>query len=162
MATFSKALRAVPCALLVAGALAPAAAAQDRHAGVASRPAARIPSALVGMWSSAGGAAEIIYDFRRDGTYRHAGVLLQQRESGTFSFQIGARGTVTVRGRSLVLRPRSGFQQLRDPDDPSSNYRRPISRRPERYRWAVSGFGASATLSLTNPRTGLTVEYERQ
>jgi hypothetical protein len=120
----------------------------------------RLPSALVGTWDSAEGAAEIVYVFRSDGTYKHAGVLLQERPSGLFSFKIGARGTVTVRGRSLVLHPRSGFQSLHDPDDSSRDYRKPISRAPERYRWSISGYGSSARLRLTD-RTGNTVTYHR-
>jgi hypothetical protein len=125
-----------------------------------ARTSARLPSALVGTWDSAEGAAEIIYVFRADGTYKHAGVLLQERASGTFSFKIGARGTVTVRGHSLVLHPRSGFQSLHDPDDSSRDYTEPIDRSPERYRWSITGYGTSARLRLTD-RTGNTVTYHR-
>jgi hypothetical protein len=70
---------------------------------------------LVGTWDSAEGAAEILYVFKADGTYKHAGVLLQERPGGLFTFKIGARGTVTVRGRSLILHPRSGTESLHDP-----------------------------------------------
>jgi hypothetical protein len=121
---------------------------------------ARLPSALVGTWDSAEGAAEIIYVFRSDGTYKHAGVLLQERPAGLFSFKIGARGTVTVRGRSLVLHPTSGFQSLHDPEDSRRDFRRPIGTAPERYRWSISGYGSSARLRLTD-RTGNTVTYHR-
>ena len=123
-------------------------------------PSSRLPSPLVGTWDSAEGAAEIIYVFRSDGTYKHAGVLMQERPSGTFSFTIGARGTVTVRGRSLVLHPRSGTQTLHDPDDRSRDFRQPISTAPERYRWSVSGYGRSARLTMTD-QTGNAVTYHR-
>jgi hypothetical protein len=121
---------------------------------------ARLPSPLVGTWDSAEGGAELIYVFRSDGTYKHAGVLLQERPAGWFSFKIGALGTVTVRGRSLVLHPRRGVQSLHDPEDDSRDFRRPIDTVPERYRWSIAGYGSSARLRLTD-RTGNTVTYHR-
>jgi hypothetical protein len=133
---------------------------QQLEPAVGARTSPRLPSALVGTWDSAEGAAEIIYVFKADGTYKHAGVLLQERPSGLFSFKIGARGTVTVRGRSLVLHPRSGTESLHDPDDESSDYRRPIRTAPERFRWSISGYGRSARLRLTD-RTGNAVTYHR-
>jgi hypothetical protein len=144
--------------LAVAAALATGVLALEPAAGAPA--SSRLPSALVGTWDSAEGAAEIIYVFRSDGTYKHAGVLMQERASGTFSFTIGARGTVTVRGRSLVLHPRSGTQTLHDPDDSSRDFRQPISRTPERYRWSISGYGRGARLTLTD-QTGNAVTYHR-
>lgn len=133
---------------------------QQLEPAAGARTSPRLPSALVGTWDSAEGAAEIIYVFKADGTYKHAGVLLQERPSGFFSFKIGARGTVTVSGRSLVLHPRSGTESLHDPDHASSDYRRPISTAPERYRWSIAGYGRSARLTLTD-RTGNAVTYHR-
>jgi hypothetical protein len=129
--------------------------------GPSEASASRLPTALVGTWASAAGGVELIYIFRSGGTYAHAGVVLQERASGLFSFEIAARGRVTVRGRVLVLHPRSGTQTLRDPDVPSRNYRRPISRKSKRYRWSVAGFGRSARLTLVD-RTGNAVRYKRQ
>jgi hypothetical protein len=121
----------------------------------------RLPTALIGTWDSAEGSVELIYVFRSSGTYVHVGVVLQERASGLFSFVNTARGTVTVRGRVLLLRPRSGTQTLRDPDVPSRNYRRPISKKSKRYRWSIAGFGRSARLTLVD-RTGNAVTYKRQ
>jgi hypothetical protein len=143
------------CAFLVAATAAQA----HRAAGSEARAVVRLPAALVGTWTSARGNAELVYVFRRDGTYQHAGVLLQPRVSGWFRFEVGAAGIVTVRDRTLVLRPLRGFEQLRDPEDPSRNYRRGISRGTQRYRWRLSG--GTTTLSLTDVRTGVRIDYER-
>lgn len=50
-----------------------------------------MPAELVGTWVSTDSAsAEMIYRFFSDGRYHHAAVLLQQRPSGLFSYEIGS------------------------------------------------------------------------
>jgi hypothetical protein len=122
---------------------------------------ARVPAALRGAWLSRddGGSAVLGYAFNSDGTYFFTGTLAQQRAGGLWTYRITARGTMTVRGNRLTLRPRSGTREIHDPDVPSRSYRRPIPRVTERYRWFVTGRGAGAILSLTDP-SGNTVEYE--
>jgi hypothetical protein len=146
--------------LSVAVTAAALAGVQQFEPAAGARTSPRLPSGLVGTWDSAEGAAEILYVFKADGTYKHAGVLLQERPGGLFTFKIGARGTVTVRGRTLILHPRSGTESLHDPDNESSDYRRPISTAPERYRWSMTGYGRSARLTLTD-QTGNAVTYHR-
>jgi hypothetical protein len=121
-----------------------------RHGGLAQ---------LAGTWvATDSGGAELVYQFRADGTYKHAAVLLQQREAGLFSLKIGAQGSVTVRGRLLVLRPTSGFKEVEDPDRPSRSFRSAIDRSPERYEWTLDVAGSRQRLRLTDA-TGITIAY---
>jgi hypothetical protein len=127
----------------------------------ADNAAARVPAALRGAWLSQddGGSAVLGYTFNADGTYFFTGLLAQQRAGGLWTYRITARGTVTVRGNRLTLRPRSGTREVHDPDVPSRSTRGPIRRTTERYRWSVVGRGRNAVLSLTDA-TDNTVEYE--
>jgi hypothetical protein len=100
-----------------------------------------------------------VYVFERDGTYRHAGVLLQERPSGTASFERGLRGTVSVTPTKITLKPAEGTQRLRDPDVPSANFDKPIEDlRQERYAWELVENGGRRLLSLTDSE-GATIEY---
>ena len=120
---------------------------------------AAVPDELIGTWVSTDpGGAELIYVFARDGRYKHAGVLLQQRDTGMFSFQRSAQGYVRVQDGALVLHPESGTQEISDPDVPSANSKRPIDTSPERYDWAVDEDGPR--LELTDA-DGVTIEYAR-
>lgn len=98
---------------------------------------------LVGTWISTGtseyGTAEIVYRFQSGGTYKHAAVLMQQRPEGVFSFTVAAKGTVTIKGDILTLRPTWGSKTLKDPEDPSRNYERPLAdHSAERYHLKLS------------------------
>jgi hypothetical protein len=124
-----------------------------------SESEAAVPEELVGTWQAESDSAELIYVFARDGAYKHAGVLLQQREAGLFSFEIAARGIVSVEGSELVLTPTEGTQTISDPDVPSANSTRPIDRSPERYGWDLEASGSQ--LNLTDA-SGATVSYTRQ
>jgi hypothetical protein len=166
-------LRASGCALLLVALLGQAACGSDDSAGEltptptatsAAEPspepteapvAQAVPEELVGTWvSDDEGAAEFVYVFSADGTYKHAGVLLQQRESGTFSFTVEARGTVSVDGDQLVLEPESGKEELSDPDRPGGPEESPIDMTPQRYEWAL----ADSRLTLTD-ESGSTIGY---
>jgi hypothetical protein len=88
----------------------------------------RVPERLVGTWvSSDGRSTELTYRFRRDGTYPHIAVLVQERATGVASFARAATGRVTVQGNRLVLHPRRGNEELIDPDVPSASYKRPVA-----------------------------------
>ena len=76
-------------------------------------------------------------------------------------FAITARGTSVVRGRTLVLRPRSGTIERHDPDDPSGDFKRPVDKRAQRYEWSVRGAGDQAKLTLTIGGS-LAVTYRRR
>lgn len=123
------------------------------------RPAA-FPEALVGTWISSSGAAEIVYQFAADGAYKYAGVLMQQRPSGTFSFTIGETGTASADGTQLVLVPRISTESLSDPDSPSASYKdRPRALETEQLTWSLDRGQAVLTLDDgENPP----VDYERQ
>ncbi|MEU4513625.1 hypothetical protein AB0G05_29350 [Nonomuraea wenchangensis] len=124
-----------------------------------SEPETTFPSPLVGLWESTGqGNALLVYKFDEDGTYRHAGVLNQQRPSGVFSFEIAVKGQAEADGETLVLRPAEGTKTLRDPDSPSGSYRdRPMDDlSPERYSWRL----ADDVLVLTSG-SGEAVSYKR-
>ncbi|NJP92026.1 hypothetical protein HCN51_21610 [Nonomuraea sp. FMUSA5-5] len=135
------------------------AATSDESAATSDEPAATFPSPLVGIWESTGpGAALLVYKFDENGTYRHAGVLNQQRASGVFSFEIAVMGQAEADGETLILRPAAGTKTLRDPDSPSSSYRdRPMDDlSPERYAWRM----ADGMLKLTSD-SGDTISYKR-
>jgi hypothetical protein len=131
---------------------------QDPPTGTTAEPA--FPAELVGTWVSTGqGAAELIYEFAGDGSYRHAGVLVQEREDGTFSFERGTHGTATVDADTLVLRQRGGTQTIKDPDVPEASSERELGPARETYRWRLDD--SDGTLQLTDA-TGTTIAYERQ
>jgi hypothetical protein len=118
-----------------------------------------LPEELVGRWVSTGsGGAEIIYEFAADGAYKYAGVLLQQRDTGMFSFIRSAVGTVSVDGDVLTLRPDHGTEKLQDPDVPSASTEHPIETTEETLAWRIDGGGR---LSLTDA-SGNTIVYARQ
>ncbi|MFG3438422.1 hypothetical protein ACGF0J_14355 [Nonomuraea sp. NPDC047897] len=117
---------------------------------------------LVGTWVATGasdfGTAELVYRFTADGAYKHASVLLQSRPAGVFTFTVAAKGRATLRGDTLTLRPTWGTRTLKDPEDPSRDYERPLSSlAPERYRIRWSGTG----LVLTGAN-GSSSHFERQ
>ncbi|WP_162795169.1 hypothetical protein [Nonomuraea lactucae] len=117
---------------------------------------------LVGTWVATGtsdfGTAELVYRFAADGTYKHASVVMQPRPAGVFSFTVAAKGRATVRGDTLTLRPTWGTRTLKDPEDPSRDYARPLSSlAPERYRMQWSG----TALMLTG-KNGSPLHFERQ
>ena len=122
------------------------------------RPAG-FPEALVGTWISASGAAEIVYEFDADGSYRYVGVLMQARPSGTFSFTIAETGAASVAGAQLTLVPRSSTESLSDPDSPSASYKdRPRELEPDHLTWSLDAGRAVLTLDDgENPP----VDYER-
>lgn len=123
------------------------------------RPAA-FPEALVGTWISSDGDAEILYQFAADGSYKYAGVLMQQRPSGTFSFTIGEAGTASAEGTQLVLVPRISTESLSDPDSPSASYKdRPRALEAEQLTWSLDR--AKAVLTLDDGENP-PVDYERQ
>jgi len=114
---------------------------------------------LIGAWVSTGaGGAEIIYRFHPDGTYEYAGVLLQERDTGTFSFERSAEGHFRVMRNRLVLEPEHGTEKVEDPDVPSANREGPVDVKAESFEWAVDGAGA---MSLTDA-SGSTISFERQ
>jgi hypothetical protein len=124
-----------------------------------SQPSTGVPAELVGTWvSTDSGNAEMVYRFLSDGRYRHAGVLLQQRPSGQFSYEIAATGTMQVVGSRLVLQPTSGTQTLKDPDSPTGGWQRPIKNDPEPYTWQLS---SANVLALTDSE-GNTITYRRE
>jgi hypothetical protein len=124
-------------------------------------PAATLPADLVGTWIAAEGGAELVYVFAADGSYKHAGVLLQQREAGTFSFTISASGMVEADRSTLLITPQSGTQEIKDPDAPGSASEEPIDTSPQRYEWALDASGPAPELRLTDA-DGLTLTYVKQ
>ena len=119
------------------------------------------PGQLYGTWTARQpGGYTLRYLFRRDGTYEHSQGTRQKRREGTYLFEITTRGTMRIRGDTVVLRPRSGTQVRRDPADPEGDYRRPAQRLRQRYTWSVRGTGADAQLTLSIGG-GLAVRYRR-
>ena len=120
------------------------------------------PSALVGTWEARQpGGYKLRYVFHRDGTYSHSSGIREQRNSGTYRYAITARGTSAVRGRTLVLRPRTGTVERHDPDVPSGDFKRPLEKELQRYGWSVRGAGNAERLRLTIGG-GLAVTYRRR
>jgi hypothetical protein len=123
---------------------------------------ALLPEGLAGTWVSTDqGNAELVYQFAENGTYKHAGVLLQQRQSGIFKFTVGEAGTVRVQGRTMTMRPRTSTVTLEDPDSPSSNYQRPGSKEAKQFTWRFNGTGSSRLLVMEDGQ-GITIAYQRQ
>lgn len=119
------------------------------------------PDSLYGTWTAnPPGGYRLTYVFRSDGTYEHHSIVRQREEGGRSSFEITARGTMRVQGRTLVLRPRRGTKKRRDTTDPGGDYTRPLERHPQRYEWSMRGTGAAALLTLTIGG-GLAVTYRR-
>lgn len=117
-----------------------------------------VPAALVGSWKSAGeGSAELTYRFGADGTYRFMGLIMQQRPSGMFSFEIDAAGTAQATRSQIILRPESGTRTLKDPDSRNGGWERPVSKDQQLLGWRMSG----GRLLLTDAE-GVTVTYRRQ
>jgi hypothetical protein len=107
------------------------------------------PATLVGTWQTTQPRGyKLRYVFRRDGTYTHFSGNRQKRKRGTYRFAIRARGTVTVRGRTLVLRPRNATIERHDPDDPGGDFKRSLAKRVQRYEWLVRGTGKEAKLTM--------------
>ena len=119
------------------------------------------PARLYGTWEARQpGGYRLHYVFRRDGTYEHAQGTRQRRGRGTYVFEIRTRGTIRIRGDTVLLRPRGGTQVRRDPTDPDGDYRRPAQKLRQRYTWSVRGTGANARLTLSIGG-GLAVRYRR-
>jgi hypothetical protein len=120
------------------------------------------PDDLLGSWKATQpGGYTLRYVFRPDGTYRHVSLLRQKARKGRSSFEIIARGTVSVRGRTLVLRPRSGTKERHNDDDPAGDYKRPLERHRQTYEWSVTGSGKDARLVLSIGGA-LAVTYKRE
>lgn len=148
-------------AIAVAALLGPVACGSDESEPLMATPAVSDPAALYGTWVAVQpGGYRLRYVFRRDGTYRHSSVMRQRKRGGRASFEIEGRGTLRVRGRNLVLRPRSGTKKRRDTSDPGGDYTRPLERFPQRYGWTIRGEGRAARLTLTIGG-GLAVTYRR-
>ena len=107
------------------------------------------PADLYGAWTATPPGYSLRYLFNRDGTYRHSSVTRQRKQGGRSSFTIEARGTMSVRGQTLVLRPRAGTKRRRDTSDPEGDYTRPVEKFAQRYQWAVRGSGRAARLTLS-------------
>ena len=117
---------------------------------------------LYGRWTARQpGGYTLRYVFRPDGTYDHSQGTRQKRREGTYLFEITTRGTMKIRGDTVVLRPRSGTQVRRDPADPEGDYRRPAQKLRQTYTWSVRGTGAGARLTLSIGG-GLAVRYRRR
>jgi hypothetical protein len=117
---------------------------------------------LYGTWAARQpGGYNLRYVFRRDRTYEHSQGTRQRRREGTYLFEITTRGTIRIRGDTVVLRPRSGTQVRRDPADPAGDYRRPAQKLRQRYTWSVRGTGANARLTMSIGG-GLAVTYRRR
>ena len=56
---------------------------------------------------------------------------------------------MSVRWRTLVLRPRAGTKTRRDTSDPEGDYTRALEKFPQRYEWSVRGTGKDARLTLS-------------
>jgi hypothetical protein len=149
----------VAVAVAAAGLLA---CGEDTQPLVGPPPPPGKPATLVGTWEARQpGGYRLRYVFHRDGTYSHSSGIRERRESGTYRYAITARGTSAVRGRTLVLRPRTGTIERHDPDDPSGDFKRPLGKKLERYEWSVRGAGDQARLRLTIGG-GLAVNYRRR
>jgi hypothetical protein len=105
--------------------------------------------AIVGTWSSTDpGDATFAYRFEPDGTYAWVGVITQPRASGTFHFQVQAKGRFAVRANRLFLTPSRSSRTRNDPDDPSGDYKnQPYDLAPSTYRFTVEG---SEGMTLSN------------
>jgi hypothetical protein len=147
-------------ALGVAALIGPAACGGEDSQPLVGPPPRSDPAALDGTWTGKNPGYTLRYVFRPDGTYRYSSLMRQKREGGTATFTITARGTFKVRQRTLLLRPRSGTKERRDPDDPDGDYTRRLERFPQRYGWTIRGTGKDARLTLTIGG-GLAVTYRR-
>jgi hypothetical protein len=142
--------------------LGPSACGEDSQPLVEPPPPAGKPAALVGAWEATQpGGYKLRYVFHPDGTYTHSSGNRQKRKRGIYRYAITARGTSAVRGRTLLLRPRSGTIERHDPDDPSGDFNRPVDKKVQRYEWSVRGAGDEARLTLTIGG-GLAVTYRRR
>jgi hypothetical protein len=140
----------------------PSACGEDSQSLVEPPPPPGKPAALVGTWEARQpGGYKLRYVFRRDGAYSHFSGIRQKRKRGTYRYAIRARGTSTVRGRRLLLRPRSGTIERHDPDDPRGDFKRSLDKRLQRYEWSVRGTGDQASLRLTIGG-GLAITYRRR
>jgi hypothetical protein len=150
---------AVAIAIALAG---PSACGEDTQPLVGPPPPPGKPASLVGTWVAQRPTDyKLRYVFHRDGTYSHFQGNRQKRKGGTYRYAITARGTSEVRGRTLVLRPRSGTIERHDPDDPSGNFKRPVSKKVQRYGWSVRGVGDQAKLTITIGGS-LAISYRRR
>jgi hypothetical protein len=153
--------RAVGAAFVIALA-GLSACGEDSQSLFDPQPAAPKAAALVGTWEARRPVDyELRYVFRRDGTYSHSEGNRQKRKSGTYRYAINVRGTFAVRGRNLVLRPRSGTIERHDPDNPESDFKRRIDRDAQRYEWSVRGTGDRERLTLSLAGS-LSVTYRRR
>jgi hypothetical protein len=150
-------LAGVALAIALAGL---SACGEDTQPLVGPPPPPGKPATLVGTWEARQpGGYKLRYVFHRNGTYSHSSGVRQQRKSGTYRYAITARGMWTVRGRTLVLRPRVATIEQHDPNDPRGNFKRPLGKQLQRYEWSVRGAGDRARLRLTIG--GLAIIYRR-
>lgn len=153
-------LAGVAFAVALAGPLA--CGGEDQRRLVDPPPPPGNPAALLGTWEARQpGGYMLRYVFRPDGTYTHVSGGSVKRRHGTYRFGITARGTATVRGRRLVLRPRSGTIERHDPEDRGGDFKRPVDTSPQRYQWSVRGTGRRARLTLALGGS-LAVTYRRR
>lgn len=129
--------------------------ARDRRAGQD-----RLPIELAGTWVSTGGGDALLqYDFYKDGTYEHVGVIQQDRPSGRFLFQVYHAGEVTVSGNSLRLVPFRSDASLQDPEFPDRNYvDKPRNAEQTTFEWRLQASGTGLLLTLSDA-TGSMVAY---
>jgi hypothetical protein len=155
-------VRQVLPAVIAAALLAPAACGDGESQPLVGPPPRSDPADLYGTWTATQpGGYKLRYVFRPDGTYRHFSGVRERKRGGRATFAINARGTMSIRGRTLVLRPRSGTQTRRDTSDPAGDYTRPVQKTPQRYRWTIRGTGKTARLTLSIGGA-LAVTYRRQ
>jgi hypothetical protein len=128
---------------------------------IASRETRGVPADLVGRWRATQPGVEQLYFFHPNRRYTYSLETRQERRAGTATFTIDARGTFSVRGATLRLRPRGGTKKRRDPDDPEGDYTRPLERFPQTFEWSIRDAGDAARLVLTIGG-GLAVTYTRQ
>ena len=84
------------------------------------------PPELLGTWWTGGGSegsgALFIYRFDSDGTYAHVLLLVQDRPTGAYYFQIDELGSYVVDGDQIVLRVERGTESRHDPGTSEDDY----------------------------------------
>jgi hypothetical protein len=150
-------------AVAAAGAVAAASGCGgDEPAPLIQTPPAGKRAELFGVWEATRpGGYKLRYVFRPDGTYTHTSGQRQKRPGGTYRYRISHSGVISVRSRTLALKPRTGTIERHDPGDPRGDFKRRYPRREQRYEWSVRGSGEQARLTLTIGGS-LAVKYRRR